>query len=127
MRRTEKENIGTLDFNKLHVKQLISLDFLTALNRNRRKPLLPKRGTRSGVRLHIVQVHDLVLDVEGEVPPQEAAQILVDEVIGGIFLGVGRQVFSSRVRLGFFSVGARVVSASQRALTASSSRIAATA
>jgi hypothetical protein len=35
----QKENIGSLDFNHLHAKSLISLDYLAALNRNRRMPL----------------------------------------------------------------------------------------
>jgi hypothetical protein len=33
----QKENIGPLDFNHLRAKPLISLDYIAALNRSRRK------------------------------------------------------------------------------------------
>ena len=33
----QKENIWSLDFNHLYAKPLISLDYIAALNRNRRK------------------------------------------------------------------------------------------
>jgi hypothetical protein len=38
----QKENIEPLDFNRLHAKPLILLDYLAALNRNRRMRLQPK-------------------------------------------------------------------------------------
>ena len=42
--------------------------------------------------LHVVQVHDFVLDVEIEFPAQERPEILVDEVIEGIARGVAPEV-----------------------------------
>ena len=47
---------------------------------------------RRGLVLHIVQVHDFVLDVEVQLPAQEAAQVLVDEVVEGVAGGVAVQV-----------------------------------
>ena len=43
---------------------------------------------RRGLVLDVVQVHDFVLDVEVELPAQEAAQVLVDEVVEGVASGV---------------------------------------
>ena len=56
-------------------------------------------GKGAGV-LHIVQVHDFVLDVEVQLTPQKAAQVLVNEVIGGILCGVVTQVFFQQGALG---------------------------
>src|SRR5581483_9694647 len=42
--------------------------------------------------LDVVDVHHLVLDVEVELAPQEAAQVLVDEVVEGVPRSVVREV-----------------------------------
>ena len=62
----------------------------------------------------VVEEQDFVLDVEVQLAAQEAAQVLVDEVVEGITGGVVVQVLSSRVRLGFFSVGAGVLSSASQ-------------
>ena len=56
--------------------------------------------------LDVVQVHDFVLDVEVEFPTQEAAQVLVNEVVERVAGGVLRSdVFPAPCGLGAFSVG----------------------
>jgi hypothetical protein len=50
-----------------------------------------------GLVLDVVEVHDLVLDVEVQLPAQEAAEVLVDEVVEGVAGGVALEVGSSRV------------------------------
>ena len=54
----------------------------------------------------VVQVHDFVLDVEVEFPPQKAAQVLVDEVVESVPGGVLREMLLKTVRSLFLSVGA---------------------
>jgi hypothetical protein len=48
---------------------------------------------RCGLVLYIIQVHDFILDVEVQFPPQELAQVLVDEVVKRVALGVVGEVF----------------------------------
>jgi len=64
---------------------------------------------RRALALHIVEVHHLVLDVEVELPPQEAAQVLVDEVVEGVARGVAVEMHAQARRLRSGAVGAHVL------------------
>ena len=47
---------------------------------------------RRGFVLHVVQMHDFVLDVEVELPPEEGTEVLMDEVVKGVARGVALEV-----------------------------------
>ena len=60
---------------------------------------------RCGLFLHIVQPHDLVLDIEVELPPEEAAQVFVDEVVEGVPSRVVKQVLVKNGLVGLRATG----------------------
>ena len=47
---------------------------------------------RRGFVLHVVQVHDFVLDVEVQLPAEEGPEVLVDEIVEGVARGVALKV-----------------------------------
>ncbi len=64
--------------------------------------------------MHIVQVHDFVLDVEVQLALQETTQVFVDEVIGEVLGGVVAQVLFQQGALGVL-FGGRALAQAQPA------------
>src|SRR5690606_7074364 len=59
-------------------------------------------GSESFSVLHVIQMHDFVLDVKIQLVAQKTAEIFVNEIIGGVARGVLRQVFFKQGALRVF-------------------------